>query len=70
MTRVKVLLGTTAAMVALTVGAWAGQAAAAVPASAAAPVWAAPAAFAEGPPAGVLGVCTPSWGSLVLPICV
>jgi hypothetical protein len=46
------------------------SATAAMPAPAGPPATLAPGAFAEGPPTGVLGVCTPSWGSIVLPICV
>jgi hypothetical protein len=70
MTRLKLVLGTTAA---------AAVAAVAAPAPSAMPV------AAQGPPAGVPGppastpglanglptpVCTPSWGTIVLPICV
>ena len=64
MKRVRISLGSA---VVATVFAVAGAGA---PATAAVPASAAPGAFAEGPPTGVLTVCTPSWGSIVLPICV
>jgi hypothetical protein len=63
MTRVRIVLGT----VTLAAGLAAAGSAPATAGPAAVPSFAGPTAFAPSPPAVI---CTPSWGSIVLPFCV
>jgi len=71
MTRVKIFLGSAVLAAGVAVG---GSVSPAAAGPAAAPPFAAPPAFVQGPPVDLqtpgATICTPSWGSIVLPFCV